>query len=137
MISKEDLLDVEEANILEDDWKLYKVFKPMTVFGQKLESLFDIGVHKVLKLDDIIDKLKEHVATLSDSKESLKNAYGDFMFKDVDDNWYNSIDIYKVLIKVNEDSSIESVVECGDDDAAFNVYFFNNDIVNIMESDIR
>ena len=100
MISKEDLLDVEEANILEDDWKLYKVPKPMKVFGQKLESLFDIGVHKVLKLDDIIDKLKEHVATLSDSKESLKNAYGDFMFKDVDDNWYNSIDIYKVLIKL-------------------------------------
>ncbi len=137
MISKEDLLDVEEANILEDDWKLYKVPKPMKVFGQKLESLFDIGVHKVLKLDDIIDKLKEHVATLSDSKESLKNAYGDFMFKDVDDNWYNSIDIYKVLIKVNEDSSIESVVECGDDDTVFNVYFVNNDIVNIIESDIR
>ena len=137
MIDKEDLFDVEEANISEDDWKLYKVFKPMNVFGQKLESLFDIGVHKLLKLDDIIDNLKEHVATLSDSKESLKNAYGDFMFKDVDDDWYNSIDIYKVLIKVNEDSSIESVIECGDEDTAFNVYFRNNDIVNIMESDIR
>lgn len=137
MINKEDLFDVEDANISEDDWKLYKVFKPMKVFGQNLESLFDIGVHKVLKLDDIIDNLKEHVATLSDSRESLKNAYGDFMFKDVDDNWYDSIDIYKVLIKINEDSSIESVIECGDDDVAFNVYFVNNNIVNIMESDIR
>lgn len=137
MINIEDLFNVEDANISEDDWLLYKVFKPMKVFGRNLESLFDIGVHKSLKLDDIIGLLKEHVKTLSDSRESLKNAYGDFMFKDVDDDWYDSMDIYKVLIKINEDFSIDSVIECGDNDTAFNVYFKNNDIVNIMESDIR
>ncbi|PCG20996.1 hypothetical protein [Brachyspira sp. G79] len=137
MINMEDLVDVEDANIKEDDWELYKVFKPMKVFGKHLETLFDIGIHKVWKLEDIINNLKSHVNILSDSREELKNAYGDFMFKDVDDDWYNNIDIYKILIKINEDGSIESRVECGDDENTFNVYFRNNDIVNIMESNIR
>ena len=44
MINVEDLVDVEAANINEDDWKLYKVFKPMKIFGKQLESLFDIGI---------------------------------------------------------------------------------------------
>ncbi|WP_295162362.1 hypothetical protein [uncultured Brachyspira sp.] len=137
MIEIEDLFDVACANIIEDDWKLYKVFKPMKVFNKELETLFDIGVHKSLKLDDIINNLKDHIVLLSDSKEILKNAYGDFMFIDVDDNWYNNIDIYKILIKVNEDGSIDSKVECGDDENIFDVYFKNNDIINIMESNIR
>lgn len=137
MINIEDLFNVEDANIKEDDWELYKVFKPMIVFGKELESLFDVGVHKVLKLEEIIDKLRDHINVLSYSKELLKNAYGDFMFIDVDDDWYDSIDIYKVLIKVNEDHNIESVVECGDSENIFNVHFYNNDIVNIMEADIR
>ncbi|WP_300748081.1 hypothetical protein [uncultured Brachyspira sp.] len=137
MIEIEDLFDVVCANIIEDDWKLYKVFKPMKVFNKELETLFDIGVHKSLKLDDIINNLKDHIVLLSDSKEILKNAYGDFMFIDVDDNWYNNIDIYKILIKVNEDGSIDSKVECGDDENIFDVYFKNNDIINIMESNIR
>ena len=89
------------------------------------------------KINYIINNLKSHVNVLSDSREELKNAYGDFMFKDVDDDWYNNIDIYKILIKINEDGSIESRVECGDDENTFNVYFKNNDIVNIMESNIR
>ena len=90
MINIEDLVDVADANISEDDWELYKVFKPMKVFGKELETLFDIGIHKVWKLEDIINNLKSHVNVLSDSREELKNAYGDFMFKDVDDDWYNN-----------------------------------------------
>ncbi|MEI0476861.1 hypothetical protein [Brachyspira pulli] len=137
MINIEDLVDVADANISEDDWELYKVFKPMKVFGKELETLFDIGIHKVWKLEDIINNLKEHVKVLSDSRETLKNAYGDFMFIDVDDEWYNNIDIYKILIKINEDGSIESKVDCGDDENTFSVYFKDNDIINIMESNIR
>ncbi|WP_295154711.1 hypothetical protein [uncultured Brachyspira sp.] len=137
MINIEDLTDVEDANIVEDDWKLYKIFKPMKIFGKELESLFDIGVHKVLKLEDIIKDLKEHINLLSDSKDKLKTAYGDFMFIDVDDNWYDNLEIYKILIKINEDSSIESKVDCGDNENIFSVYFKNNDIINIMESIIR
>ncbi len=137
MISVEDLVDVEDANISEDDWELYKVFKPMQVFGKKLESLFDIGIHKSWKVEDIINNLKEHVTVLSDSKEQLKKAYGDFMFIDVDDNWYENLEIYKILIKINEDGSIESKVDCGDDENIFSVYFNNNEIINIMESRIR
>ncbi|MEI0539684.1 hypothetical protein [Brachyspira pulli] len=137
MINIEDLVDVADANISEDDWELYKVFKPMKVFGKELETLFDIGIHKAWKLEDIINNLKEHVKVLSDSRETLKNAYGDFMFIDVDDEWYNNIDIYKILIKINEDGSIESKVDCGDDENTFSVYFKDNDIINIMESNIR
>lgn len=137
MISIEDLVDVEDANIQEDDWVLYKVFKPMKVFGKELESLFDIGIHKSWKLEDIINNLKDHIILLSDSRDKLKNAYGDFMFIDVDDNWYDNIDIYKILIKINEDGSIESKVDCGDDENIFSVYYLNNDIINIMESTIR
>ena len=137
MINIEDLVNVADANISEDDWELYKVFKPMKVFGKELETLFDIGIHKVWKLEDIINNLKEHVKVLSDSRETLKNAYGDFMFIDVDDEWYNNIDIYKILIKINEDGSIESKVDCGDDENTFSVYFKDNDIINIMESNIR
>ncbi|MEI0488516.1 hypothetical protein [Brachyspira pulli] len=137
MINIEDLVDVADANISEDDWELYKVFKPMKVFGKELETLFDIGIHKSWKLEDIINNLKEHVKVLSDSRETLKNAYGDFMFIDVDDEWYNNIDIYKILIKINEDGSIESKVDCGDDENTFSVYFKDNDIINIMESNIR
>ena len=137
MINIEDLVDVEDANIIEDDWELYKIFKPMKIFGKELESLFDVGIHKAWKLEDIINNLKEHVTILSDSKESLKNAYGDFMFIDVDDDWYDSLEIYKILIKINEDGSIESKVDCGDNDNIFSVYFKNNDIINIMESKIR
>ncbi len=137
MINVEDLVDVEAANINEDDWKLYKVFKPMKIFGKKLESLFDIGIHKVWKLEDIINNLKDHIALLSDSREQLKNAYGDFMFIDVDDNWYDNLEIYKILIKINEDGSIDSKVDCGDDENIFSVYFKDNDIIDIMESRIR
>lgn len=137
MINIEDLVDVEAANISEDDWKLYKVFKPVTIFGKEVESLFDVGIHKCWKLEDIIAKLKEHVFILSDSREQLKNAYGDFMFIDVDDNWYDNIEIYKMLIKINEDGTIDTRVDCGDDENIFNVYFKDNDIINIMESRIR
>ena len=137
MINIEDLVNVADANISEDDWELYKVFKPMKVFGKELSTLFDIGIHKSWKLEDIINNLKEHVKVLSDSKETLKNAYGDFMFIDVDDEWYNNIDIYKIIIKINEDGSIESKVDCGDDENTFSVYFKDNDIINIMESNIR
>lgn len=68
MINIEDLVDVEDANINEDDWKLYKVFKPMKIFGKQLESLFDIGIHKTWKVEDIINNLKEHIILLSDSR---------------------------------------------------------------------
>lgn len=137
MINIEDLVDVADANISEDDWELYKVFKPMKIFGKELETLFDVGIHKAWKLEDIINNLKDHVKVLSDSRDILKNAYGDFMFIDVDDNWYNNIDIYKILIKINEDGSIESKVDCGDDENTFSVYFKDNNIINIMESNIR
>lgn len=33
MINIEDLVDVADANIKEDDWELYKVFKPMKVLA--------------------------------------------------------------------------------------------------------
>lgn len=137
MINIEDLVDVEDANIIEDDWELYKIFKPMKIFGKESETLFDIGIHKAWKLEDIISKLKEHLTVLSDSRDALKNAYGDFMFIDVDDVWYDNIDIYKILIKIDEEGGIESKVDCGDDENSFSVYFKNNDIININESYIR
>ena len=74
MINIEDLVDVADANIKEDDWELYKVFKPMKVFGKHLETLFDIGIHKVWKLEDIINNLKSHVNVLSDSREDAEKA---------------------------------------------------------------
>lgn len=59
------------------------------------------------------------------------------MFIDVDDNWYDNLEIYKILIKINDDGSIDSKVDCGDDENIFSVYFKNNDIIDIMESRIR
>jgi hypothetical protein len=101
----------------ETHFNSYKIDKPIVIFGKIFEKPSEFTVFEGVKLDDCINKISDYFKWLSDCKRVLIDFYnneGDFE-DTADDDWYDSLEIYRVLVDINESGNFSATITCGDD----------------------
>ena len=90
----------------------------LIIFGK----LFDnnplrLCLSKGMKLESCIEKIADYVQWLGNCKKFLVDFYNsnDDFEDEADNDWYNSLEIYGVLLDVNVKGNIFATINCGDD----------------------
>jgi len=70
-----------------------------------------------MKLESCIEKIADYVQWLGNCKKFLVDFYNsnDDFEDEADNDWYNSLEIYGVLLDVNVKGNIFATINCGDD----------------------
>ena len=89
----------------------------LIIFGKLFDNKpLKLCLSKGMKLESYIEKIADYVQWLGDCKKILIDFYNNNDFEDEADNdWYDSLEIYGVLLDVNVKGNIFTTINCGDD----------------------
>ena len=110
------LADFELKNKYEN-FTSFQSNKKLIIFGKLFENkLLNICLSKDIKLESYIEKIADYIQWLGNCKKILIDFYNNDDFEDEADNdWYDSLEIYGVLLDVDVKGNIFATINCGDD----------------------
>jgi hypothetical protein len=109
----------------------YILNKNYSIFNKELpenEEPLYIFIHKNFELSDYIEKISDCINWLdTECKNDLIKYFNNNMDPEtnVDTKWYDELQIYCVLITINEEGKIGASISCGDN-------YFNGDTLDII-----
>ena len=106
------------------NWSKFILEKECIIFGKNInDEPLELSIHKNQTLENSITKINEYINWLgNDCKEFLINvvcehinSYSSVTKEELLDNeWYESLEIYRVLLTVTETGEIGADINCGD-----------------------
>ena len=102
-----------------DNWKNYSLLnEKCVIFGKSFpEEPIEISVHEKQSLEKLISGINEYLHWLGgECKDELIRYYNeDTGAKEkADDEWYDKLEIYRVLLTITEDGKFFADISCGD-----------------------
>ena len=98
----------------------YKIQREkILIFNKELEgNRFELFIHSKITFEECFSKIKEYLEWFATAKEfiinSFNNEFKDYdVFPKADDNWYDTLEIYRMRVEVGE-KGIFANVEAAD-----------------------
>lgn len=102
----------------DDRYNTYKLTVPIKIFEDVLidEDLdeFYLNINRKVSLADIIDKINEYLNWFQNCEQELKQYYEMQLKEDVDDSWFNELEVYSADITFNSLEDYGATISCGD-----------------------
>jgi len=112
---------IENSN---GEWSDYTLKKECEIFGKTFnEEPLELSIHKKQSLENSIAKINEYIKWLGgDCKNKLINSvcehinsYSSVTVEELlDSGWYESLEIFRVLLTVTETGEVGADISCGD-----------------------
>lgn len=97
------------------EWRSYKINKPVVVFDVVFEKEpITILIHNKLNFNYLYGLLIAYIQWMGDCRSILETGYQALMGEEVDKEWYEELEIFSVVITVNELGRISAVITAGD-----------------------
>ena len=98
----------------------YKIQREkILIFNKELEgNRFELFIHSKITFEECFSKIKEYLEWFATAKEVIINSFnnefeGDEVFPKADDNWYETLEVYRMRVEVGE-KGIFANVEAAD-----------------------
>lgn len=98
----------------------YKIQREkILIFNKELEgNRFELFIHSKITFEECFSKIKEYLEWFATAKEVIINSFnnefeGDEVFPKADDNWYDTLEVYRMRVEVGE-KGIFANVEAAD-----------------------
>jgi len=113
---KEDFV-IKEKTTFGHQYKIQR--EKILIFNKELEgNRFELFIHSKITFEECFSKIKEYLEWFATAKEVIINSFnnefeGDEVFPKADDNWYDTLEVYRMRVEVGE-KGIFANVEAAD-----------------------
>ncbi|UNK16316.1 hypothetical protein MNQ98_17510 [Paenibacillus sp. N3/727] len=97
------------------DWQNYEIDKSIMIFGSPFDGKsLGITVHNDVELTNSTNTLTEYIDWLGLCKDVLQKFYNEEFEDEADDEWYESLEVYRVQVTVINTGDTFAEITCGD-----------------------
>jgi hypothetical protein len=101
-----------------DNWIKYTLKEKCIIFGKSFEKEpLEISVHEKQSFENLILKINEYLNWLGgECQDELIKYYNENMDteEEANDEWYNKLEIYRILLTITETGKLFAEISCGD-----------------------
>ncbi|MGM1049741.1 MAG: hypothetical protein ACQEXX_26900 [Bacillota bacterium] len=109
------MADIKKKDEQGSDWKNYEIDKSIMIFGYLFDGKsLKITVHKDVELINNTNTLTEYIDWLGHCRDVLQKFYNEKFEDEADDEWYESLEVYRVKVTVIKTGDTFAEITCGD-----------------------
>ncbi|SMF83780.1 hypothetical protein SAMN05661091_2453 [Paenibacillus uliginis N3/975] len=114
-IEKLTMENVKKKDEQGSDWQNYEIDKSIIIFGYLFDGKsLGITVHNDVELTNSTNTLTEYIDWLGHCKDVLQKFYNEKFEDEADDEWYESLEVYRVKVTVIKTGDTFAEITCGD-----------------------